>query len=192
MPTDPLAWETLDRRIAYTCPGFDIVNESVQLPDGTETEFDYLSESASVCVLPFTPDGDVVCIEEWRQAVDRVNYGLPVGGVEPDDDDLEAAARRELAEETGHEADRLESLVTVEPANGVADTVLHVFVADGCRPTAEQRLDHNESIRVAPTPFDDLFEAIRDGDVRDGRMVLAVSYYQLFGDDDRDAPAECS
>ena len=187
MPTpDPLAWKTLDQQVAYSCPGFEIVNESVQLPDGTETEYDYLSEAASVCILPFTPDGDVVCIEEWRQAVSRVNRGLPVGGTEPDDDDLEAAARRELAEETGHEADRLEPLVTVEPANGITDAVLHVFVAEGCRPTAEQQLDHNESIRVTQLAFEELLEAVRSGELRDGRAVLAVSYYQLFENNEQD------
>ncbi|APW96521.1 NUDIX hydrolase [Halobiforma lacisalsi AJ5] len=178
--SDRLAWETGDRRVAYTCPGFDVVNESVRLPDGTETEFDYVSEPASVCVLPFTPDGDVVCIEEWRQAVNRVSHGLPVGGVEPADADLEAAAHRELAEETGHEAERLEPLVTVEPANGIADSVMHFFVASGCRPTAEQDLDHNESIRVRQRAFDDLLAAVRDGEIRDGRTVLAVAYYRLL------------
>ncbi|SIR73440.1 NUDIX hydrolase [Natronorubrum thiooxidans] len=179
-PTDPLAWKTLDRQVAYTCPGFDVVNESVQLPDGTETEYDYLSEPESVCILPFTPDDDVVCIEEWRQAVSRINRGLPAGGIEPDDDDLEAAARRELAEETGHEADRLEPLMTVEPANGIADAVLHFFVAHDCRPTADQQLDHNESIRVTQLGFDEVLEAVRSGEIRDGRAVLALSYYQLF------------
>ncbi|WP_121742127.1 NUDIX hydrolase [Natronorubrum halophilum] len=183
MPTDPLAWETTDRRVAYTCPGFDVVNEAVQLPDDTETEYDYLSEPASVCVLPFRPDGDVVCIEEWRHAVSRINRGLPVGGTEPDDDDLEVAARRELAEETGHEAERLEPLVTVEPANGIADSVLHFFVARGCRPTADQQLDHDESIRVTPLPFEELLEAVRTGEIRDGRTVLAMSYYQLLETD---------
>ncbi|SDQ28784.1 NUDIX hydrolase [Natronobacterium texcoconense] len=180
--TDELAWETQDRRVAYTCPGFDVVNESVHLPDGTETEFDYVSEPESVCILPFTPDGDVVCIEEWRQAVSRVSRGLPVGGTEPDDANREAAARRELAEETGHEAEAIEPLVTVEPANGLADSVMHFFVARGCRPTADQNLDHNESIRVRTRPFENLLEDIRAGEIRDGRAVLAVSYYRLLED----------
>ncbi|MBZ6495381.1 NUDIX hydrolase [Natrinema longum] len=183
MPTDPLAWETGERRVAYSCPGFDVVNESVRLPDGTESEFDYLSEPASVCILPFTPDGTVVCIEEWRQAVARISRGLPVGGVEPDDEDLEASARRELAEETGYEANELEPLVTVEPANGIADAVLHCFVARGCRPTAEQQLDHNESIRVTERSLADLTDAVADGEIRDGRTVLALSYYRLFDEE---------
>jgi len=177
----PLAWETLDRRISYTCPGFDVVTEDVRLPDGTETDFDYLSEPESVCILPLTPDSEVVCIEEWRQAVSRVSFGLPVGGVEPEDADLSDAAARELAEETGHEADSVEPLLTVEPANGIADSVMHFFVARGCRPESEQRLDFNESIRVRTTPLTDLREAVAAGEVGDGRTVLALSYYEAFG-----------
>ena len=186
MSSDPLAWETVERETAYSCPGFDVVNESVRLPDGTETEFDYLSEPESVCVLPFRPDGDVVCIEEWRQAVSRVNRGLPVGTTEPADEDLETAARRELAEETGYEAGRLEPLVTVEPANGLADSVMHFFVGHDCRPAGDQRLDHDESIRVRTMPFAELLEAVAAGEIRDGRAVLAVSYYRLFGTEVRD------
>ena len=180
MANSGLEWETLTGRVAYSCDGFDIVTETVQLPDETQTDFDYLSEPESVCVLPFTPDRDVVCIEEWRQAVSRVNFGLPVGTTEPDDDDVESAARRELIEETGYETDALAHLVTVEPANGLADSVMHFFVATDCRPSAEQNLDHDESIRVQPTAFDDLVADVRAGSVRDGRTVLAVSYFKLL------------
>ncbi|SFR90321.1 ADP-ribose pyrophosphatase [Halomicrobium zhouii] len=179
---DDLAWETLDASTAYSCDGFDVVNQSVRLPDGTESEFDYLSESEAVVVLPFTPDGDVVVIDEWRQAVDRVNRGLPAGSIEPEDDDPVAAAHRELVEETGHEASVVDHLTSVEPANGFADSYFHYFVAHGCEPTAEQRLDHNESIRVETTTFDELVEDVRTGDLQDGRSAFAVLHYALFED----------
>ena len=178
----PLSWETLDSEVAYTCPGFDVVNEAVRLPDGTETDFDYLAEGESVVVLPFTADGDVVVIEEWRQAVDRVNFGLPAGSMEGADADVETAARRELREETGYEADSVEHLASYEPANGFADAVFHYVVAEGCTPTASQDLDFNESIRVDTTPFDALREQVAAGDLRDGRTALAITQYLLDPD----------
>jgi len=180
---DSLSWETVDTRLSYTCPGFEIVTDDVRLPDGTETTFDYLSEPPAVIVLPFTSDGEVVVIEEWRQAVDRVNRGLPVGSVEPDDGSLTAAARRELREETGYEGAEFEQMTTVEPMNGAADSVYHLFVAEGCEPTAEQDLDHNESIRVETTTFDELRAAVANDELRDGRTVLAVLRYALVADE---------
>ncbi|WP_435347733.1 NUDIX hydrolase [Haloarchaeobius sp. HRN-SO-5] len=178
---DELAWTTEGSRVAYECPGFDVVHDEVTLPDGTRTDYDYLDEPAAVVVLPFTPDGDVVLVEEWRQAVGRVNRGLPAGSVEPDDDDFARAARRELREETGHEAGTVERLTTVEPANGIANSVHHHFVAYDCEPTAEQDLDHNESIRVDTAAYDELLDAARRGDLVDGRAVIGLLYYELFG-----------
>ena len=179
---DDLAWETLSTHTSYTCEGFDVVTDDVRLPDGTETDFDYLSEDDSVVILPFDADGNVVVIEEWRQAVGRVNRGLPAGTLEAGEDPA-TAAHRELAEETGHEAGDIEPLTTVEPANGFADSVFHYFVARGCEPTADQTLDYNESIRVDTAAFDDLREAARTDDLRDGRTMLAVLYYALFEGD---------
>lgn len=179
-----LAWETLDSQTAYECPGFTIENESVVLPDGTETEFDYLSEPAAVVVLPFTSEGEVVVIEEWRQAVKRVSRGLPVGSVEPADEELATAARRELREETGYTADRVVHLCTTEPANGNADSVHHFFVAHGCAPTETQQLDFDESIRTDTTTLQELKDDIRTGEVRDGRAVLGVLYHEAFGNDE--------
>jgi len=180
---DPLAWETRASDVAYSCPGFEVVHQDVRLPDGTDTDFDYLTEPPAVVVLPFVGDGgfddDVVVIEEWRQAVSRVNRGLPAGSTEPDDDDLAVAARRELREETGYEADAVEPLCTVEPANGLLDSVHHVYVATGCERAGEQELDFDESIRVDTTGFDALLEAVRDGSIRDGRTHVAATRYAL-------------
>ena len=175
---DPLAWETTSREVAYTCPGFDIVREDVRLPDGTETDYDYLRDDPAVVVLGFTPDGDVVLVEEWRQAVGRVNRALPAGSVESGED-LAVAARREFGEETGYEPDTIEQYATYEPANGISDAVHHYFVAAGCTPTGSQSLDDDESIRVATEPYDDLVAAVRDGEVRDGRTALGVLQHEL-------------
>ena len=180
---EPLAWETLESEPDYTCPGFDVVRDAVRLPDGTETEFHYVSEPPSVVILPFTDDGDVVVIEEWRHAVGRVNYGLPAGGLESDDEDVLAAAHRELMEETGYEAASIERLVTYEPANGLFDSVFHYVVARGCTPTAEQSLDFNESIRVETTTFTELESRALVGDLRDGRSALCVLQYALSAAD---------
>ncbi len=174
-----LPWETLDSEVAYSCGGFDIVNQEVRLPDGEETEFDYLAESESVVVLPFTPYGKVVVIDEWRQAVQRLNRGLPAGSVEGDEP-LDDAARRELREETGYEAGKLTHMTTMEPANGFSDAVFHYYVARECEDTGEQDLDHNESISVDTVTLDKLVEATRDGEIRDGRTAFAVVYYALF------------
>jgi ADP-ribose pyrophosphatase len=177
---DELAWETLAADIAYSCPGFDIVHEDVRLPDGTGTDFDFLREGDSVVVLPLTADGEVVVIEEWRQAVKRVNRALPAGSVEESDAAPRAAVDRELREETGYEAETVRHLYTAEPANGYADSVFHYFLAEECTPTAEQDLDFNESIQVETTPFEDLLASVREGDLRDGRSAVGIMYYALF------------
>jgi ADP-ribose pyrophosphatase len=186
-----LAWETLDSDIDYACPGFDVRRDEVRFPDGETDGFHYVDEPPAVVVLPLTPDGDAVVIDEWRQAVGRVNRGIPAGTMEPEDGEegadggvtdeaVERAAARELAEETGYEADAFERLTTVEPTNGMANAVHHHVLATGCEPTADRDLDHNESISVETVPYEDLLAAVVDDGLRDGRAVTAVLWYELL------------
>lgn len=194
MDGDDLRWQTTDSAIDYTCPGFDVRRDEVTLPDGTTSDYHYVDEPAAVVILPFTPDGDVVVIEEWRQAVGRVNRGLPAGSVEGTDADLAAAARRELREETGYGADTVTHLFSAEPTNGIANSVHHHFVARGCTPTGAQDLDFNESIRVETADYDELVAGALDseepgsssnrtqsddGGLRDGRTMHALVQYEL-------------
>jgi len=174
-----LSWDTRSETVAYRCEGFDVINQTVELPDGSEAEFDYIAEGDSVVVLPFRADGEVVVIEEWRQAVDRVNRGLPAGTLEPGEDP-EDGANRELREETGYEAGTVRHLTTVEPANGFADSSFHYFLAEDCTKAGDQSLDTDESISVSTASFESLLDAVEDGSLRDGRSAFGICYYGLF------------
>ncbi len=173
-----LRWKTKATEIDYSSPAFDIRRDAVELPDGTVTDYHYVEEPAAVVILPFTPDGDVVVIEEWRQAVDKVNRGLPAGTLEGDEASFDAA-RRELREETGYEAGSLEHLLTVEPSNGISTSVHHHFVAHNCEPAGDQELDENESIRVDVTDYNEYLASVVDGELDDGRAALTVTHYEL-------------
>jgi len=189
--TDELAWKTTGTELEYDCPGFGVRRDDVRLPDGTETGYHYVDEPPAVVVLPVTDDGEAVVIEEWRQAVGRVNRGVPAGTVEradgvdrepwfdddPEYETIETAARRELTEETGYEADAIHHLTTVEPSNGVSQAVHHHVLATGCTPAGDQNLDDNESIRVTTTPVSELRAAVLAGETRDARTVIAVHQF---------------
>lgn len=179
MTDQSLEWETHTSNTTYSCPGFTIHQDTVTLPDGEQTTFDYLVDDESVVIIPFTESGTVVIIEEWRQAVSRISRGFPAGGVEQHDASLAATAHRELTEETGYTAAAVEHLLTVEPANGISNAVHHYFVANGCVADGNQSLDDNESIRVDTIAFNELFDAVQAGEIQDGRTVLGALYYAL-------------
>jgi len=176
-----LAWETLERETAYRCGGFRVRREVVRLPNGTETDFDTVVEPDAAVVLPVTPDEEVVVVDEWRQAVGRVARGLPAGTIEADEDP-KAGARRELVEETGYAAETIDHLRTDEPANGLLDARHHAFLATGCRPTSTPDHDPDETIRVTTVPYDAFRKRVIDGQIDDGRSVIAVLGYEAVRD----------
>jgi ADP-ribose pyrophosphatase len=179
-PDGGIAWRTTDATIDYECPGFDVRRDDVRLPDDREAAYHSVVEADTVVILPFTPDGDVVVIEEWRQAVGRVARGLPAGGIEPGESPT-AAAERELAEEAGYEAGTLTPFARFEPANGLLDAEHRYVLARDCTPTAGRNPDANESIRPGTAAYDDVLDAVGRGALRDGRSALAVLHYETFG-----------
>jgi NUDIX domain. len=95
------------------------------------------------------------------------------------DEDRTVAARRELREETGYEASRMEHLLTAEPSNGIANSVHHHLVAYDCEPTAEQELDDNESIRVDVVDYEKYLDRVVDDELNDGRSALTLLQYEM-------------
>ena len=174
MDDHSLTWETLSRDRAFACEAFEVFTDRVRLPDGRTTRFDFVTEPPSAVILPITIDGQVVVLEEYRHAVNRVALGLPGGSAEDEDGDLAATAVRELYEEAGYHAGTLEPLAVAEPANGLLNSERHYFKATDCEPAAETDRDQDESIRVRTISYDSLLEQVTSGAVRDERTITAV------------------
>lgn len=172
---DPPSTPTvLESQTVFQSADFAVTRDRVRDPDGSDRRTEYITEPPAVVIYPYTPDGDVVVVDEWRHPVGRVNRGLPAGSVE-DEETAEAAAKRELREETGYEAATVERYFTVEPANGLSDAVHHHVVAYGCEPTATQSLDADEAIEPTTVAESALRDALETGELRDGRTALAVA-----------------
>jgi ADP-ribose pyrophosphatase len=117
----------------------------------------------SVMVLARTPEGAVVLVEEFRPAVDAAVVCLPAGLVgDEGPEDAESAARRELSEETGYEANVLELLGRGPGSAGMSSEIVSFFFAPGVRRAGPQGERESEEIRVHVVPLSELAKWARD------------------------------
>jgi ADP-ribose pyrophosphatase len=139
-----------------------------------------------VCLVPLTPSGEIVLIEQERRPVGRRVIELPAGlvGDEPgqEDESLESAAARELEEETGYRAERVERLFDGVVSAGLSDESIAFYLASGCRRVGPGGGDGSEDITVHVVPLDEALgwiEARRRtcGVTADVKMLAALHFW---------------
>ncbi|MEJ0066778.1 MAG: NUDIX hydrolase [Caulobacteraceae bacterium] len=132
-----------------------------------------------VNVVALTHSGQLVLVREYRHGVGQVMLGLVCGGIEADDGPdlaarIEGAARRELLEETGYEAERWLPILATFPNSANHSNRVTSFLALGAELRAVQQLDDNEAIEVAPDDFVDVVLRVRDGAMTMQAMDVAA------------------
>ena len=127
-----------------------------------------------VNVVALTPERRVVLVRQYRFGTGRVTLEIP-GGVIDLGEEPEAAARRELVEETGYTAARWTSLGPVEPNPAFQNNLCHHYLAEGASRTHALELDPGEDIVVDTLTVDEVVEAVRQGVIRHSLVVSALS-----------------
>jgi 8-oxo-dGTP pyrophosphatase MutT (NUDIX family) len=126
----------------------------------------------AVGVLPIEPDGRVHMVGQWRFPLKRYSWEIPEGGAEPGED-AEACARRELLEETGFTAGKLERILELDLSNSLTDERAILFLATELTPGQAQPED-TEVLKRRSAHFLDVLNRAVDGRIRDSMTVAAV------------------
>lgn len=150
-------WSVLSSEVVVSDRWLHLRADRCARADGRIIAPYYVAEKADwALVCPITARGDVLLVSEYRHGAGAVLTGLPGGLIDASDPDPEAAARRELREETGFSAGRLTSLGAFWEDAAHHTNRMHCFLAEDLGAAGAQALDANEQIEVFSRPLDDV------------------------------------
>ncbi len=171
--------ERLERTTIYESDYVCLYTDKVQLPSGQIIDkyhqIHYPHESVSIVI--FNEKDEILMIHEKRYTVHRLEWEIPAGRVE-DGETKEEAARREAMEETGCTLKDLAFLCSQNPANGMADNVIHVFAAKVDTESNIQDVDEVDS--KVWMPIDRVKEMLKNNETKDGVSILAILFALQF------------
>jgi ADP-ribose pyrophosphatase len=176
-----------DSRIAshriYTGKVVSLDVDQVRFPDGSTGEMEIIRHSGAAAILPFISDPagedpQIMLIRQYRYAADGYMYEVPAGKLEPDETPA-ACAARELKEETGCSAQRIEPMFSFFTTPGFTDEVIHSFMATGLT-TGERHLDPDEFSEVVTFKLSQALRMIQTNEIRDAKTALIILYAAGF------------
>ena len=167
----------LESRLVHDGRVVHLSVDRVRFPDGSEGELELIRHRGASAVVPFLDDPDsqdptVVLIHQYRYAAGGFVFEIPAG-IPMDGESWEECARRELEEETGYLAGRLEPLTRLLTTPGFTNEEIHVFRAASLQP-GDVRPDTDEFIEVVELPFSRVLEMASQGLIRDGKSLVGL------------------
>ncbi len=161
---DPRPWEIVQSSYIARKEWFTVRLDHVRLPSGVEIPEYWVSEFRPwVNVVAVTTTDELVLIRQYRHGLGAVHFELPAGTTDAGENDLEAATRRELGEETGYGGGRWSLLCTLSANPALQNNLTHTFLAEGVTLIDRPRPDSSEDLRVHLIPYSDIGALIDGG-----------------------------
>jgi ADP-ribose pyrophosphatase len=144
----------------------------VRLPDGKEARREIIRHPGAVAIVAIDPAGKVLMVRQFRAAAGKILSEIPAGTLNPNESPLDCALR-ELQEETGFRAEKLDPIGGIYTAPGYTTEFIHLFYATGL---SESRLqgDADEFIEVDHISMTEALAMIDSGEISDGKSVAGL------------------
>jgi ADP-ribose pyrophosphatase len=150
-----------------------VYRDRVRLPDGGESDREWIDHPGAAAVVPMLDDGRVILIRQFRYPVGREFIEVPAGKLDFKNEPPLDVARRELEEETGWRAGALTELGAYHMAIGYCNEVIHCYLATELEHVGSN-LDSDEFLEVLFVPFDEALEMTGDGRITDVKTAVAL------------------
>lgn len=146
--------------------------DKVTLPNGHETIRYIIEHPGAVAIIPVTKSKEIVMVEQFRKPIERVLLELPAGKLEKGEDPL-ISAQRELLEETGCVAGKIEKLGSFYSGPGFTDEILYLYLATDLE-QQEACPDEDEFVVVKTIPLDKALRMVEEGKICDGKTIIGI------------------
>lgn len=169
--------ERLERTLVYKGAIIDYYQDKVKIPNGNVATWDFIAHKGAAAVIAVKDDGKLLMVRQYRNALDRETLEIPAGALDSVDEPTDVAAARELEEETGYRAGKLELLITLRTTVAFCNEKIDVYVASDLKP-GKQHLDEDEYINVETYDIEELIQMVYDCKIQDSKTVSALMAYK--------------
>lgn len=167
----------LNRELMYKGTILDIYKDSMEFSNGKREEWDFVHHRmGAAAILPVLPDGRIVMVRQYRNALERETLEIPAGCRDSLTEDTGICAAREMEEETGYKSSHVEHLLSLRSTVAFCDEFIEVYLATDLE-KGTKHLDDGESIDVEIFTLDELCQMIYEGEIQDGKTVAAIMAY---------------
>jgi ADP-ribose pyrophosphatase len=161
-----------DRRVIYRGKKIDLALQDVARPGGEAVTREVVIHRGAVALLPMVGPDSVCLVRNGRYAIDRTLLEVPAGTIDPGESP-DSTAPRELREETGYTAGRIERVAEWWVSPGVMTERMYLYL---CRDLVPGPTDHQPDERLEPVvvPWDEALRMVADGRIDDAKSMLAL------------------
>ena len=182
-------WQAGEGRVVYENPWLTLTEYDATAPTGKPALYGVVGfKNLAMAILPLHDDGTVTMVGQNRFVFRDYSWEIPEGGSPIDEDPL-TGAQRELAEETGLQAENWRQILTLQLSNSVTDERGIGYLATGLTPANGWAADDTEDLALARVPFQDLLSLAVSGEIQDSltvAMLLRAHHMAVSGELPRD------